>query len=70
VIPGRDGLERSFAELEDEYSKGEVRRPPWWGGYVLRPDTVEFWQNRPNRLHDRLRYRRSGDDWILERLSP
>jgi pyridoxamine 5'-phosphate oxidase len=70
VIAGREGLERSFAELEAEHSEGEVPRPPWWGGYVLRPDTVEFWQNRPNRLHDRLRYRRSGEDWVLERLSP
>jgi pyridoxamine 5'-phosphate oxidase len=70
VIPGREGLERSFAELEAEYAEGEVPRPPWWGGYVLRPDTVEFWQNRPNRLHDRLRYRRRGEDWVLERLSP
>jgi pyridoxamine 5'-phosphate oxidase len=70
VIAGREGLERSFAELEGEHSEGEVPRPPWWGGYVLRPDTVEFWQNRPNRLHDRLRYRRSGEDWVLERLSP
>jgi pyridoxamine 5'-phosphate oxidase len=70
VIAGRDRLERLFAELESEHSEGEVPRPPWWGGYVLRPETVEFWQNRPNRLHDRLRYRRSGEDWILERLSP
>jgi pyridoxamine 5'-phosphate oxidase len=70
VIAGRDGLERLFAELESEHSEGEVPRPPWWGGYVLRPETVEFWQNRSNRLHDRLRYRRSGDDWIIERLSP
>jgi pyridoxamine 5'-phosphate oxidase len=70
VIAGRDGLERSFAELEAEHSGGEVPRPPWWGGYVLRPDIVEFWQNRPNRLHDRLRYRRSGEDWVLERLFP
>jgi len=70
VIAGREGLERSFAELESEHSDGEVRRPPWWGGYVLCPDIVEFWQNRPNRLHDRLRYRRSGEDWVLERLSP
>ena len=70
VIPGREGLERSFAELEAEHAEGEVPRPPWWGGYVLRADTVEFWQNCPNRLHDRLRYRRSGEGWVLERLSP
>ena len=70
VIAGREGLERSFAELEAEHAEGEVPRPPWWGGYVLRPDIVEFWQNRPNRLHDRLRYRRSGGEWVLERLSP
>jgi pyridoxamine 5'-phosphate oxidase len=70
VIAGREGLERSFAELEAEHAEGEVPRPPWWGGYVLRPDIVEFWQNRPNRLHDRLRYRRSNGEWVLERLSP
>src|SRR5688572_21444959 len=63
VIAGREGLEAEHAE-------GEVPRPPWWGGYVLRTDIVEFWQNRPNRLHDRLRYRRSDGEWVLERLSP
>jgi pyridoxamine 5'-phosphate oxidase len=70
VIEGRIELERSFAEFEAEHSDGEVPHPPWWGGYVLRPDTVEFWQNRPNRLHDRLRYRRESDGWVIERLSP
>jgi pyridoxamine 5'-phosphate oxidase len=70
VIEGRIELESSFAELEAEHSDGEVPHPPWWGGYVLRPDTVEFWQNRPNRLHDRLRYRRESDGWVIERLSP
>jgi pyridoxamine 5'-phosphate oxidase len=70
VVPDREVLEHTFAELERQHPGEDVPRPAWWGGYVLRPDTVEFWQNRPNRLHDRLRYRREGEDWILERLSP
>jgi pyridoxamine 5'-phosphate oxidase len=70
VVPDREALDRAFAELESKHPGVDVPRPGWWGGYVLRPHTVEFWQNRPNRLHDRLRYRRDGGAWILERLSP
>jgi pyridoxamine 5'-phosphate oxidase len=70
VIPSRETLEQAFAGLEREHPGDDVPRPPWWGGFVLRPDTVEFWQNRPDRLHDRLRYRREGVTWVLERLSP
>jgi pyridoxamine 5'-phosphate oxidase len=70
VVPSRDTLDEAYAELERAHSGDDVPRPAWWGGYVLRPETVEFWQNRPNRLHDRLRYRRDGEHWILERLSP
>lgn len=70
TVVSREDLDRAVAELEREHPGDDVPRPSWWGGYVLRPDTVEFWQNRPNRLHDRLRYRRDDERWILQRLSP
>jgi pyridoxamine 5'-phosphate oxidase len=71
VIPGREELEKRVAELEKQYQGGEIPRPDYWGGYRVIPEVIEFWQGRPNRLHDRLRYRRNGEDrWIIERLSP
>lgn len=70
VIPGRDVLEARLAELQAEYATGEPPRPPHWGGYLLVPDCIEFWQGGPHRLHDRIRYTRSGATWRTERLSP
>jgi pyridoxamine 5'-phosphate oxidase len=71
VIPSKQALEERFGDLEDRFADGAVPRPPHWGGYRLVPDTVEFWQGRPSRLHDRLRYtRRQHGDWLLERLAP
>lgn len=70
VIDGREVLEKRLDLVESEYEEGEVPRPPHWGGYVVRPREVEFWQGRPNRLHDRLRYRQTDDGWALERLAP
>jgi pyridoxamine 5'-phosphate oxidase len=71
VIAGRDVLEESMRELMGKYEGGEVPLPPYWGGYRLAPASVEFWQNRPSRLHDRLRYRRqANDEWLIERLAP
>jgi pyridoxamine 5'-phosphate oxidase len=70
AIPSRDVLERAVAALETKYPR-EVPLPKDWGGYALRPRWIEFWESRPDRLHDRLRYvRRSGDAWRIERLAP
>lgn len=69
VIASRDVLTDALAEVERRHPD-VVPRPPYWGGYVVRPDTVELWKGRRNRLHDRLRYRRDGDAWVIERLAP
>lgn len=70
-IPDRATLERRVAEVEAEHPSGTVPRPPDWGGYRLLPDEAEFWQGRPNRLHDRLRYEKQpGGTWRRERLAP
>jgi pyridoxamine 5'-phosphate oxidase len=70
VIGGRDELDRAMAEVEARFDGVEVPRPPHWGGFLVRPERVELWQGRLNRLHDRLRYVRDGDGWRIERLAP
>jgi pyridoxamine 5'-phosphate oxidase len=71
VLAGRNMLEERMSELEQTYADGEVPRPPFWGGFRVRPVVIEFWQGQPNRLHDRIRYRRiEGGGWRIERLSP
>ena len=70
-VGDRGTLERRLRELEREYEGREIPRPPFWGGYRVEPEIIEFWQGRENRLHDRLLYRRAIDGgWIRERLQP
>jgi pyridoxamine 5'-phosphate oxidase len=68
-IESRAALEKRFAELNRSHP-GELSRPAHWGGYRLVPESYEFWEHRENRLHDRVRYRRDGTTWKIERLSP
>lgn len=71
VIPSREVLEDKLKQLEKEYQNREIERPSFWGGYLVRPSTIEFWQGRPNRLHDRIRYSLEADyNWKIERLAP
>ncbi|MGC6432535.1 MAG: pyridoxamine 5'-phosphate oxidase [Jejuia sp.] len=71
IVSNRQYLEDKLSVLEHEYSEKEVSRPKYWGGYMVKPAEIEFWQGRPNRLHDRIRYQLQEDlNWLIHRLSP
>lgn len=71
VIPSREYLESKLKDLEETYKDKEIERPSYWGGYLVKPISMEFWQGRANRLHDRIRFTMQADhDWKMERLAP
>ena len=70
VLPSRETLEEKYREIERRFEGQEVNRPPFWGGFRLVPERIEFWFGRPDRLHDRVLYTRDGSAWRIERLYP
>ena len=70
VIPSRSFLENKFKEIKNEFKNSKISRPLNWGGFIVKPLEYEFWQGRENRLHDRIRYNKKNNKWIIERLSP
>jgi pyridoxamine 5'-phosphate oxidase len=70
VINSRDELENHIIVLKNQYGDQEIPRPAHWGGYVVKPTNIEFWQGRPSRLHDRIRYKLVDGNWIINRLAP
>ena len=70
VVENRALLENNVKKYELKFADGNIPRPPHWGGYILSPAVIEFWQGRRNRLHDRIRYSSDGGNWVIERLAP
>ncbi|OBX25055.1 pyridoxamine 5'-phosphate oxidase [Gelidibacter algens] len=71
VVENRKVLEEDLRQLEEKFEEKEIPRPDYWGGFIVKPISIEFWQGRPNRLHDRIRFTINDKfDWVMERLSP
>ena len=70
TVHSREELEKNFKEVEEQFANQEVPTPEFWGGYVLEPSSIEFWQGRQGRLHDRMKYSRVDGEWNVQRLSP
>jgi pyridoxamine 5'-phosphate oxidase len=70
VIQSREDLEKNVIKYQEKFADSQIPRPPHWGGYVVKPSIIEFWQGRPSRLHDRLQYTLNKDKWLIERLAP
>lgn len=70
VIASREIIEENVRALEKKFENTSIERPEHWGGYIVKPELVEFWQGRPSRLHDRIQYRANKEGWVIERLAP
>ncbi len=70
VVPDREYLEILWASQQDQSFAQGIKRPSYWGGYMVEPFRIEFWQGRPNRLHDRILFERQGEEWVISRLAP
>ena len=70
VIKSREVLEKNVIKYQQQFKEGNIPRPTHWGGYIVKPTLIEFWQGRPSRLHDRIQYRLANNKWIIERLAP
>lgn len=70
LLKDRKILDKRIKEIEQQFEGKEVTRPNFWGGYLLKPNYFEFWQGRKSRLHDRITYKKEGDNWVIERLYP
>lgn len=70
VISNRSVLDENFEHYRRYFQEHEMKKPPYWGGFLIRPSYFEFWQGRPNRLHDRIEFQRSGSEWEIRRLAP
>jgi pyridoxamine 5'-phosphate oxidase len=71
VVPSREYLDQRLKSFENQFENTEITRPEYWGGYIVKPQSIEFWQGRPNRMHDRIRYTLQEDyNWKIERLAP
>ena len=70
IIPNREFLEEELLRVSERFEGKEIPKPENWGGFLVVPEMIEFWQGRPSRLHDRLRYTHNGHSWQIERLAP
>lgn len=70
TVANREAIEENYLNYFDKFNSQHIPRPPYWGGYIVKPEKIEFWQGRSSRLHDRILYTKQNDDWKIERLSP